>query len=96
MQLAMEQRLQRSTLANSEMLSYRHLTQYHRPSGFQVAVDGAAALRLGKHPAFALHSVAPPAPFYTLHGRSRIAGDVHLTRQLDIRRWRRWSARAAR
>ena len=78
----MEQRLQQSTLANDVMLNYRHITQYHRKSGFQVSVDGALHLA-AKLPAFALHSVAPPAPFYTLYGRNRIAGDVNFTRQFD-------------
>jgi len=81
MQQAMEQRLSKDALVNDAMLNFRHVCKFQRFTGFQVAIDGAVNVSGG--PAFALHSYAPTAPFYTQSPLERVMGDVNCTQALD-------------
>ena len=66
-------------------INFNHITQYSRRAGFKVAVDAACGVGLGllgsAVPAFALHSVAPPGPFYSK--TSQLREDVNFTRLID-------------
>jgi hypothetical protein len=66
-------------------INFNHITQFSRRAGFRVAVDAACGIGAGllgsAVPAFALHSVAPPAPFYSK--TSQLREDVNFTRLID-------------
>lgn len=66
-------------------INFNHITQFSRRAGFRVAVDAACGIGAGllgsAVPAFALHSVAPPGPFYSK--MSQLREDVNFTRLID-------------
>ncbi|KAK3285938.1 hypothetical protein CYMTET_6480 [Cymbomonas tetramitiformis] len=78
---ALHHRLKAEFLSNEAMLNFRHAHNYQSDLGFHIALDGFSNTNGAAFAA--LHSIAPPAPFYT-DDTFRISDGMHSTRKFDL------------